>query len=143
MAWALSFTRTAGRWPPARVTRPTPETWEIFCATRVSTMSSTWVIGIAEEVTARVMIGGSAGFTLLYTGGLGRSLGSRLVAALMAACTSCSATSSGRVSWNCSVTTEAPPELCDDICLRPDIWPNWRSSGAVMAEVTTSGLAPG
>ena len=65
MAWALSFTRTAGRWPPARVTRPTPETWEIFCATRVSTMSSTWVIGMAEEVTARVMIGGSAGFTLL------------------------------------------------------------------------------
>lgn len=38
---------------------------EIFCATRVSTMSSTWVIGMAEEVTARVMIGGSAGFTLL------------------------------------------------------------------------------
>ncbi|MDI8799983.1 hypothetical protein MJM59_32285, partial [Salmonella enterica subsp. enterica serovar Montevideo] len=42
----------------------------------------------------------------------------------------------------CSVTTDAPPELCDDICLSPDIWPNWRSSGAVTAEVMTSGLAP-
>ena len=37
----------------------------------------------------------------------------------------------------------APPELCDDICFRPDICPNWRSSGAVTAEVMTSGLAPG
>ena len=35
------------------------------------------------------------------------------------------------------------PELVDDICLSPGICPNWRSSGAVMDEVTTSGLAPG
>ncbi len=62
MARALSFTRTAGhgrrRGSPDRRRKP-----EIFCATRVSTMSSTRVIGMAEEVTARVMIGGSAGFT--------------------------------------------------------------------------------
>ncbi|MCS5960686.1 hypothetical protein LNP74_17380 [Klebsiella pneumoniae subsp. pneumoniae] len=40
-----------------------PETW-IFCATglhHVLNLSSGW----REEVTARVMIGGSAGFTLL------------------------------------------------------------------------------
>ena len=34
-------------------------------------------------------------------------------------------------------------ELVEDICCRPGIWPNWRSSGAVIDEVTTSGLAPG
>ena len=39
--------------------------------------------------------------------------------------------------------TEAPPELDDVICFRPGIWPNCRSSGAVMADVITSGLAPG
>jgi len=39
--------------------------------------------------------------------------------------------------------TEAPAELVEDICLRLGIWPNCRSSGAVTAEVITSGLAPG
>ena len=38
---------------------------------------------------------------------------------------------------------EAPPELVDDIWLSPGIWPNWRSSGAVIEDVVTSGLAPG
>jgi hypothetical protein len=42
-----------------------------------------------------------------------------------------------------SVITDAPPELVDDICARPGIWPSWRSSGAVTLEVITSGLAPG
>ena len=41
-----------------------------------------------------------------------------------------------------SVITEAPPELVDDICDSPGIWPSWRSSGAVTLEVITSGLAP-
>ena len=39
--------------------------------------------------------------------------------------------------------TEAPAELVEDIWLRPGIWPNCRSSGAVIDEVITSGLAPG
>src|SRR5256885_790320 len=90
-----------------------------------------------------VMIGASAGLTLLYVGGAGRSAGSRLPPALIAACTSCSAASRSIARSNCSVTTDAPPELVDDIWLRPGIWPNWRSSGAVIDEVTTSGLAPG
>ena len=42
-----------------------------------------------------------------------------------------------------SVMTDAPPELVDDICDRPGICPNWRSSGAVTLDVITSGLAPG
>ena len=46
-----------------------------------------------------------------------------------------------RSNW--SVTVAAPPELTEVICVRPGIWPNWRSSGAVTAEVITSGLAPG
>ena len=41
------------------------------------------------------------------------------------------------------VKIELPPELVEDIRLRPGNWPNWRSSGAVTAEAMTSGLAPG
>ena len=50
--------------------------------------------------------------------------------------------SSGRSRLNCSVITEAPAELCDDIWFSDGIWPNWRSSGTVTDEVITSGLAP-
>ncbi|MNT15510.1 hypothetical protein D3C72_1505680 [compost metagenome] len=64
-------------------------------------------------------------------------------AALMAACTCCSATSSGSVRLNCMVMTDAPPELVDDIWFRPGICPNCRSSGDVTRDVMTSGLAPG
>ena len=44
---------------------------------------------------------------------------------------------------NCSVITEAPAELVDVIWFSPGIWPNCRSSGAVMDEAATSGAAPG
>ena len=40
-------------------------------------------------------------------------------------------------------TWPLPPELDDDIWFRPAMAPNWRSSGAVIAVATTSGLAPG
>src|SRR3546814_3451504 len=76
-------------------------------------------------------------------GGAGRSLGSRLVAALMAAWTSCSATSSGKSRSNCKVISDEPPELDEVIWVKPGIWPNWRSSGEVTNAVMTSGLAPG
>ncbi|OIQ76292.1 hypothetical protein GALL_420340 [mine drainage metagenome] len=89
------------------------------------------------------MTGASAGLTLAYTGGCGRSVGRKLPAALMAACTSCSATSSDSDRSKRRVMTEAPPELTDHICASPGIWPNWRSSGAVIEDVITSGLAPG
>ena len=61
----------------------------------------------------------------------------------MAACTSCSATSMFRLRLNCSTITEVPPELVEVIWLRPWIWPNCRSSGAVTVVAITSGLAPG
>ena len=61
----------------------------------------------------------------------------------MALCTSCSATSMFRLRLNCNTTTEVPPDELEVIWLRPGIWPNWRSSGAVTVVDTTSGLAPG
>ena len=63
------------------------------------------------DVIARLTTGVSAGFTFEYTGGAGKSDGSKFVAALIAACTSCSATSSDKSSVNCSVITEDPAEL--------------------------------
>ncbi len=56
--------RTDGRWPPLMLTSPTPGNCEIFCASRVSLRSSRSVSGSVVEVTASVMIGVSAGFTL-------------------------------------------------------------------------------
>ena len=142
-ACGLACTRTAGRWPPLMVTKPTPATCEMRVASRVSARSCNWVSGIEGDDTAMLITGVSAGFTLLYTGGLGKSVGSRLPAALIAACTSCSATSSSKSKSNCRVITDEPPDEREVICSKPDIWPNWRSSGAVTEEVTTSGLAPG
>jgi len=74
---------------------------------------------------------------------VGKSGGSRVSAALIAAWTSCSATSRPSVSVNCSVISELPPELVDVIWVSPGIWPNCRSSGAVTDEAITSALAPG
>ena len=99
--------------------------------------------GSTSEVSDRVSTGASAGLTLLYTGGYGRLAGKNVPAALIAACTSCSATSSDSARSNCKVTTEAPSELVETMDLRPGISPNWRSSGAVIDELITSGLAPG
>jgi hypothetical protein len=66
-----------------------------------------------------------------------------LPAALIAAWTCCSAASRLRSRLNCSVITDAPAELVEDIWLSPGIWPNCTSSGAVTDETITSGLAPG
>ena len=88
-------------------------------------------------------IGASAGLTLLYTGGIGSCAGKKFCAALMAACTSCSATSMLRLRLNCSVMTDAPSALVESIWLKPGTSPSWRSSGAVMAVATTSAFAPG
>ena len=74
---------------------------------------------------------------------MGKSLGKTLVAALIAACTCCSATSRGSLSVNRSVITDAPPELTEVIWSKPGIWPSCRSKGAVTVAVITSGLAPG
>ena len=57
--------RTAGFWPPLMLTRPTPGSCEIFCASRVSARSSTFGSGSVVEVSASVRIGASAGLILL------------------------------------------------------------------------------
>ena len=61
----LTWTRIAGFWPPLRLTRPTPGSWEIFGTSRVSARSCTVVSGREAEVRPRVRIGASAGLTLL------------------------------------------------------------------------------
>ena len=43
--------RTAGFWPPLMLTRPTPDTWAIFCANRVSARSSTAESGSVSDVS--------------------------------------------------------------------------------------------
>ena len=142
-ACALPRTRTAGRWPPASVTSPTPLIWLIFSASRVFTMSCTWGSGRLPEVMASERIGASAGFTFAYTGGAGKSAGSSALAALMAACTCCSAESMDCDSANCSVICDTPAALVLAMRARPGICPSCRSSGAVTVRLITSGLAPG
>ena len=106
------------------LTIPTPLIWAIFCAMRVSTKSLSLGNGNVLDVIAKVNTGVSAGLTLLYTGGAGRSLGNRLLAALIAACTCCSATSMLMSRLKRNVSTDAPPELVEAICVRPGICPN-------------------
>ena len=50
---------------PSIVTRPTPDTSLSFCARTVSARSFTFSRGNVSEVMANVIIGASAGFTLL------------------------------------------------------------------------------
>ncbi len=47
------------------LTRPTPDSCEIFCASRVSAKSSTFDSGSVFDVSASVRIGASAGLVLL------------------------------------------------------------------------------
>ena len=60
----FACTRTAGRWPPEILTRPTPYSCEIFWAMRVSDRSTNCVMGKVRDETARVITGASAGLTL-------------------------------------------------------------------------------
>jgi hypothetical protein len=103
------------------LTKPTPATCDKRMANRFSTMSCTWVIGKLPELMAKLRMGASAGLTLLYAGDIGKSLGKTLEVALIAACTCCSATSSGSFKENRKVMTEAPPELTDVIKAKPGI----------------------
>ena len=80
---------------------------------------------------------------MLYVGGAGSVRGSRFDAALIAACTSCSAASMLRSSVNWSVICELPKLDTDVICASDGICPNWRSSGVVTADAIVSALAPG
>jgi len=57
----FAWIRTAGRWPPLMLTRPTPVSCEIFCARVVSARSSTLEAAKDLDVSARVRIGASRG----------------------------------------------------------------------------------
>ena len=89
------------------------------------------------------MIGASAGLTLRYVGLLGRPVGSRVRAALIAAWTSFAAPSMSRLKSNCSVTRVEPRELDEVISVIPAMRPSARSSGVATVEAMVSGLAPG
>ncbi len=96
-----------------------------------------------SEVRTSSMMGASAGLTFLYVGWPGRSAGSWLRAALMAAWTSRAAALMSRLRSNWSVIPVLPRPLEEVIWVTPAIRPNWRSSGVATAEAIVSGLAPG
>jgi hypothetical protein len=56
-------TRTAGCCPPPTKTWPTPGTCEIFCASTLFAVSKTCASVIVGEVSERMRMGASAGFT--------------------------------------------------------------------------------
>src|ERR1700730_14982020 len=85
----------------------------------------------------------SAGLTLRGVGGLGRPLGSRPLAALIAVCTSVAAPSIARLRLNWSVIEVEPRPLTEFIEARPGMAANCCSSGVGTADAIVSGLAPG
>src|ERR1035438_9929849 len=100
-------------------------------------------MGMVSEVTERKSTGESAEFTLRYEGWLGRSAGSWLRAALMAASTSRAAALMSRLRSNCKVIPVFPSADEEVICVTPAMRPNWRSRGVATEEAMVSGLAPG
>ena len=68
-------------------------------------------------VVSTTLPGASAGFDLLYVGGAGSVRGKSADAALIAACTSCSAASMLRSRSNCNVICELPWLEIDVICV--------------------------
>src|SRR5262249_5009920 len=114
-----------------------------FCANRVSAKSLTRSRGRLSEVMESVRIGVSAGLTLLYFGGFGRSFGKKPPATLIAAWTSCAGAAIHRARADCDVIVYTLNKLVEFIEASPAICPNWRSNGVVIAETITSALAPG
>src|SRR5262245_27120892 len=96
-----------------------------------------------SEVSARIMMGASAGFCLRQLGRVGRLAGSWPSEALMAACTSRAAASIFRLKSNCRVILVDPNWLVEVIWFTPAMRPNWRSSGVATDDAMVSGLAPG
>ena len=139
----FSSTRTAGSELPPTWTWPTPDICESFCAMIDEPTSYIWPCVIVSDVSARIITGASAGFTLRYVGLLGRPVGSRLRAAFNAACTSRAAPSMSRFRSNCSVTRVEPSALDDVISVTPAMRPSARSSGVATVAAIVSGLAPG
>src|SRR5579872_617898 len=99
--------------------------------------------GIVFEVSARIIMGASAGFTFQNEGFCGRLEGNWPRAALMAACTSRAAASIFRFKSNCRMMTVEPCPLEEVIWLMPAMRPNWRSRGVATEDAMVAGLAPG
>src|SRR5262249_18011076 len=95
---------------------------------------------LESEVSAEMMMGASAGFTLRYVGFIGRAGGRYVRAALIAAWTSRAAPSMFRSRSNWSTIEVAPRLLADVISVIPAMRPNWRSSGAATELAIVSGL---
>ena len=130
--------------PPCTVTRPTPSiSRQLRLQQRVGGVADT----VDRDACRRsAPASGSArrpGSPWRRPADRAASTGSVPAAALIAACTSCAALSMLRSRSNCSVIWLVPSELAEVIVVRPGIWPNWRSSEAVIRVATVSGLAPG
>src|SRR6202042_3655059 len=95
-----TWTRTAGCCPPPTKTCPTPRTWAIFWARTVLADSNTSFKGRDGDVSERIRIGESAGFTFRYVGRVGRLLGRAEAAAAIAAWMSRAAPSTSRFRSN-------------------------------------------
>ena len=95
--------RSAGRRCPLIQTCETPWTWLNGRCSRISVASLNAGRVMSLECTAKTSMGGSLGLALRQVGWLGRLLGNRPEAALIAACTSCAAVSIFFSSVNCSV----------------------------------------
>src|SRR5581483_9345480 len=110
------------------------------------TLSANSVIsweGAVSDVSARNITGVSAGLTLRYAGGVGRSSGSRAAATEIADCTSRAAASILRLRSNSSVIWVVPSVLSEVMEVTPAMVENCRSSGAATETAMVSGLAPG
>jgi hypothetical protein len=111
--------RTAGRWPPQMLTSRRPAARRSSAPARVGE-----VLDLRQrqrvDVSASVRIGASAGSPCCRRRRR-QVRGRKVKRALIAACTSCSATSRLRSSANCSVISELPLELIDVICVSPGI----------------------
>ncbi len=69
--------------------------------------------------------------------------GRSVIAALIAACTSCAAPLMSRSMSNCTMIEVAPTEFIEVISVTPAISPSRRSSGAATEFAIVSGSAPG
>ncbi len=136
-------TRTAYLADPNTCTCATPETIETRCATIVSAYSSRSESRIVDEVTKKLRIGVSPGFTLRNEGGLGIPGGSSGMASAIAVSTSTVAPSISRSRLNCKVMLVDPWLLDEIIESSPAIVVNCRSSGVATADAMVSGFAPG
>lgn len=139
----FSSTRTAGNETPPVETWPTPLIYDDFCARMVEATLYSSPRDLMSDVGPTVIVGAPAGLTSRYVGSLGRPEGSRLHEALVAVCTSRTASLVSRDRSNYSVIRGESSELDEVILVIPTVRPNGRSGGVVTVAAIILGLAPG